>query len=116
MTVDVSLDASVENQPRPPDVSFGSLAAVDDAEPSVDGVEVEGVEVDGAAGGAGDADACVAGVLGSAIGVPIVSLTTGAFANGSFAFFVDVLFGAGATCVCASETTGTRRVTVGAAA
>lgn len=110
----VSDAVSVENQPSPPDVSFGSVAAVVDG--SLDGVVgVEGVcGVDGVVlfvEGAG----VVAGVLGTATGVPIESLTTGAFANGSFDV-VDALFGADATSVCLSVTTGTRRVTVGAAA
>ena len=57
-------------------------------------------------GGAAGAD-----VAGSVSGVPTLSLTTGTFANGSFAFFVAV--GAAATWVCESVTTGTvRRATL----
>lgn len=67
-----------------------------------------GVVSDGAAtsfAGAGD-DAFV-----SAIGVPIESVTTGAFANGSLGFAAEDDWVCGAVCECESLTTGSFRTT-----
>lgn len=51
-------------------------------------------------------------VAGNDIGVPTTSVTTGASANGSFFADDDVADVFGATCVCASLTTGTRCTTL----
>ena len=83
------------------DCASSAGASTAGAAPSV------GVVAGAASVGAGAAGA----VSGNDTGAPTLSLTTGAFANGSFGFD-DVFEACGATCVCVSATTGTRCTTL----
>jgi hypothetical protein len=77
-----------------------------------DGVDAGGVLVGSVVGCCVSVGGVVVGgalaVVGSATGIPTLSLTTGAFANASFAG-VDVFAGDVATCEWLSLTTGTWR-------
>jgi hypothetical protein len=98
------------NQPSPAslmfaelDASAGVAGALGSAAAAGAGAFVPGV----AAGAAG-----VTGLLGSATGVPMSSLTTAALANGSFGAAADPVGAAGPIWACVSLTTGRcRRIT-----
>jgi hypothetical protein len=107
----LELVLSVENQRYPPDdvsAVAGACASGVPVEPpaGVAGVESVAAGVDGAAGAVGAAAGVWVGVAVNAT-VPMLSATTGAFANGSVGVVFCVVFARGAW-AWTSDTTGTR--------
>jgi len=99
-----ALESLTENHPIPVSAPV-VVVGVESAGAAAGSVGATDVSVGAGAGGVAG-DGVAAAVVGNDTGVPTLSLTTAAFANGSSG--AALLFAGGGACACTSDTTGMR--------